>query len=144
MNCTLQLFTQPDLLLNISRESLQKLLNHFAAPDPDLSLLDLSSPYFSSELARFFARTQSLSPHLRETLLRLESAASPENYERLSTLAETRIPCASEFHPLALALELWLASPDELSQLTSQHCTLAIIAWAILLCLVFYLEWLPK
>jgi hypothetical protein len=118
MNSSLKLFTQPDLLLQLNRESWQALFSHFAASDPQFSPLNLNSPYFASELARIFAQVQSLSPQLRETLLLLESAASPENSARLSAIAQQRFPnlCISEFHPLALALELWLAFPDDLTQ----------------------------
>jgi hypothetical protein len=116
MSSSLNLFTQPDILHQIGIASLQKLLNQFT--ESDLGCLNSDSPYLCSELARVFAQPQSLSSRLCETLVLLETAASAENYERLAAIAQQRLPgfCVSEFHPLALALELWLNCPDDLSQ----------------------------
>src|SRR6266436_2369765 len=118
MNSSLNLFTQPDILHQIGIASLQKFLNRFTDSNSGLSSPNPDSPYFSSELARVFAQPQSLSSRLCETLVLLEAAASAENYERLAAIAQQRLPgfCVSEFHPLAIALEIWLAFPDDLSQ----------------------------
>jgi hypothetical protein len=119
MNSSLKLFTQPDILQHIGIDSLQKFLNRFTDSNSELSSLNSSSPYYTSELARVFSQPHSLSAGLRETLLLLESAASPQNHDHLATLAQQRLPdlCVTEFHPLAIALELWLAFPDDLAQL---------------------------
>jgi hypothetical protein len=121
MNSSLKLFTQPDVLHQIAIAPLQKFLNQFTDPASGLSSLNWESPYFCSELARLFTQAESLPPPVREILLLLESAASPENCDRLAAIAQQCLPnlCVSEFHPLALALELWLASPDDLSQFHS-------------------------
>src|SRR6266436_2635900 len=121
MNSSLNLFTQPDILHQIGIASLQKFLNRFTDSNSGLSSPNPDSPYFSSELARVFAQPQSLSSRLCETLVLLEAAASAENYDRLAAIAQQRLPtlCVSEFHPLALALELWLTCPDDFPPLHS-------------------------
>src|SRR5436190_23523299 len=121
MNSSLKLFTQSDILHQIGVVSLQKLLTQFTDSNAGLSSLNSNSPYYTSEVARVFTQPQSLSAPLRETLLLLESAASPENHDRLAALAQQRLPdlYVTEFHPLALALELWLSFPDDLIHLCS-------------------------
>jgi len=118
MNSSLKLFTQSDILHQIGIDSLQKVLSHFTDSDPQLSCLNTESPYFCSELARLFTQPQSLSPRLCETLVLAEAAALPEHHVRLAALAQQRLPdlCVTEFHPIALAIELWLACPVDLAQ----------------------------
>jgi hypothetical protein len=123
MNSSLKLFTQSDILHQIGVGPLQKFLNQFTDSDSWLSSLDSDSPYLCSDLARLFTQPRSLSPRLCETLLLLESAAAPEHHDRLAALAQQRLPdlCVTEFHPLALALELWLTFPDDLQQLDASE-----------------------
>src|SRR5882724_10571805 len=97
MNSRLTLFTQSDILQQIGIGSLQKFLNQFTDSDPQFTSLVPESPYYLCELSRLFAL--SLSPHLVKTLLLLETAASPENYDRLTVVAQQRLPnlCVTEF-----------------------------------------------
>jgi hypothetical protein len=116
MNSSLKLFTQSDILLQLGVGPLHRFLSHFTDSDPQFASLASDSPYYFSELSRLFAH--SLSARVIETLLLLESAASPENYEALAAAVQARFPNLSvtEFHPLALALELWLNFPDDLEK----------------------------
>ena len=115
MNSSLKLFTQADVLQQIGMRPLQTFLSHFADSDPQFASLAPDSPYYFSELSRLF--TLSLSQRVSEILALLEHATSPEHCDRLAAIAQQKLPnlSGSEFHPLALALELWLAFPDDLS-----------------------------
>src|SRR6266576_4375903 len=116
------LFTQPSILKEIGHPRLAKLLHGFeqdlkdsnlSLPDPDAQ----NGEYFS-DLAALFARPDTLPASLRNTLLVLEHAATPENDAKVQDAVHRRIPrvFVSRTCPLDRVLDLWFLVPDELSQ----------------------------
>ena len=119
------LFTQPSILKEIGHPRLAKLLHGFeqdlkdsnlSLPDPDAQ----NGEYFS-DLAALFARPDTLPASLRNTLLVLEHAATPENDAKVQDAIHRRIPrvLVSRTCPLDRVLDLWFLVPDELSQFNS-------------------------
>src|SRR6266852_3771253 len=118
-------FTQSPILRQIGHRRLARLLNPF---DEDLKAagLVLAEPdpqdddYFA-DLANALSIAERLPGRLRQTLLTIELAASPENEMPLWRAINRRIPGVSVSHDCALdrALELWFLAPDEFSQFIS-------------------------
>src|SRR3989442_404576 len=119
-------FTQPAILRQVGHTRLAMFFEGFreellAAPLIPLSTIN---PELSTDLAPVAAilATPALLPErLRAALLKLETAASPENRDRLNDALFRRLPCISLKRecPLDCALELWFAVPDELAQFES-------------------------
>src|SRR6185436_8074245 len=80
----------------------------------------LNGEYFS-DLAALLARPDTLPASLRNTLLVLEHAATPENDWKVQDAIHRRIPrvLVSRTCPLDRVLDLWFLVPDELSQFNS-------------------------
>src|SRR5580765_1173800 len=121
---TLNFFNQSAILRQIGHRRLAKLFGPFAEelkaarcvlpePDPD------DEDYFA-DLACALSMTDRLPSRLRQTLLTIELAASPENEMPLWRALGRRIPSVSVSQdcPLDRALELWFAAPEEFAQFT--------------------------
>src|SRR5260221_10823775 len=118
----LNYFTQTPILRQIGHRRLAKLLNPF---NEDLKASNLMLPepdpqnddYFA-DLANALSITERLPRRLRETLLTIELAASPENDKPLWCVINRRLPGVSVADDCALdrALDLWFLAPEELSQ----------------------------
>src|SRR5260221_450710 len=118
----LNYFTQSPILRQIGHRRLAKLLSPF---DEDLKTARLVLPepdpqnddYFA-DLANALSMADRLPGRLRQTLLTIEPAASPENDKPLWCAIGRRIPGVSISHDCALdrALELWFVAPEEFSQ----------------------------
>src|SRR6185436_3348635 len=82
----------------------------------------LNGEYFS-DLAALLARPDTLPASLRNTLLVLEHAATPENDWKVQDAIHRRIPrvLVSRTCPLDRVLDLWFLVPDELSQFNSAN-----------------------
>jgi hypothetical protein len=117
----LKLFTQPEILEQIGSRRLEKLFNAFRG-DLDTEHIILPTPesqngsYFGSLAATLGSGTK-LPDRLRNTLLALETATSPENRSLLDAAIQLRIPtvAVSENCVLDRALELWFHAPEEFS-----------------------------
>src|SRR5260221_11330986 len=118
----LNYFTQTPILQKIGHRRLAKLLNPFnddikaaslILPDPDHE----NDDYFA-DLANVLSIAERLPGRLRQTLLTIQLAASPENDKPLWCAINRRIPGVSVSHDCALdrALDLWFAAPEEFSQ----------------------------
>ena len=110
------------ILKEIGRARLAKFLEPFEQDPVTARILspnaDADNADYSSALAAVFASPDALPDGLRQTLLALEAAASPQNHERLQAAIQRRIPRVgvSETCALDRALELWFHVPDELTQ----------------------------
>jgi hypothetical protein len=119
-NGSLHYFIQPAILQQIGTRRLAKLLNAFGDDCKTANIVPPSDSenedYFPS-LADGLA-SPALPGRLRAALLSLETAAAPENRDRLDSTIQRRIPCVSLAGccPLDCALELWFQVPEELSQ----------------------------
>jgi hypothetical protein len=145
-NGSLHYFVQPAILQQIGARRLAKLLDGFrdaleaanislpTAPNQDHSTtnhqLSISPESTAeSENGRYFDSlapilgSAALPDSLRDTLLILETAAAPDNRDRLESTIQRRIPCVSLAGCCALdcALELWFLVPEELSQFQTNH-----------------------
>ena len=115
----LNYFTQTPILRQIGHRRLAMLLNPF---DQDLKAGGLVLPepdrqdddYFA-DLANALSIAERLPGRLRQTLLTIELAASPENEMPLWRAIHRRIPgvSVSQDCPLDRALELWFLAPEE-------------------------------
>jgi hypothetical protein len=118
---SLKLFTQTEILEQIGPRRLEKLFNTFRE-DLETQHLILPTPesqngtYFDS-LAATLESDAKLPDRLRNTLLALETAASPENRPLLDAAIQRRIPTVAVSQTCALdrALELWFHAPEELA-----------------------------
>ena len=118
----LNYFTQTPILRQIGHRRLAKLLHPF---DDALKAVNLVLPkadpqdddYFA-DLANALIITERLRGRLRQTLLTIELAASPENDQPLRSALQRRLPGISVAEDCALdrALELWFAAPEQFSQ----------------------------
>ena len=119
-------FTQPAILRQIGHVRLAMFFEGFEqdlAAAPLVPLITIN-PELSTDLAPvadILATPALLPERLRAALLTLETAASPENRDRLNDALFRRLPCISLKRecPLDCALELWFAVPDELPQFES-------------------------
>src|SRR5258708_7143380 len=118
----LNYFTQSPILRQIGHRRLARLLNPFAEdlkaarlvlPEPDPQ----NDDYFA-DLANALSIADRLPARLRQTLLTIELAASPENEMPLWRVINRRLPGVSVSQDCALdcALDLWFLAPDEFSQ----------------------------
>src|SRR6266852_721263 len=118
----LNYFTQSPILRQVGHRRLARLLKPF---DEDLKAARLVLPepdpqnddYFA-DLANALSMADRLPGRLRQTLLTIELAASPENDKPLWCAIGRRIPGVSVSHDCALdrALDLWFLAPEEFSQ----------------------------
>jgi hypothetical protein len=101
-------------------EELKAAGNPLPAPKPDNDCL------FDS-LAEAFSNIDVLPERMRNTVLLIETAATPENEQLLDSVIQGRIPGVSlnRSCPLDCALELWFACPDELPQFKSADASFA-------------------
>src|SRR6266446_7042837 len=123
----LHYFSQPAILQQIGVRRLGKFLDGFSddvqaanilLPDPESE----NGDYFNLLAAAIGASV--LPARLRAALLTLETAASPENQDRLDSTIQRRIPCVSlSNYPVDRALELWFLVPEELSQFQTNGAT---------------------
>src|SRR5260221_5304359 len=118
----LNYFTQSPILRQIGHRRLAKLLNPF---DEDLKSakfvlpqLDPQNDDYFADLANALSMADRLPARLRQTLLTIELAASPEHGMPLWSAINRRIPDLSVAQDYALhrALELWFVVPEEFSQ----------------------------
>ena len=117
----LNFFTQTAILRQIGHRRLARLLHPF---DVDLKAAGLVLPkpdpddddYFA-DLACALSITGRLPARLRQTLLTIELAASPENNQPLWSAIKRRIPQVSVSGDCVLdrALELWFVAPEGLA-----------------------------
>jgi len=118
----LNYFTQSSILRQIGHRRLAALLKPFAEeleaarfvlPEPDPE----NDDYFA-DLANILSMADRLPARLRQTLLTIELAASPENEMPLWRVIQRRIPSVSVSQDCALdrALALWFVAPEEFSQ----------------------------
>ncbi len=118
----LNYFTKSPILRQIGHRRLARLLNpfddelkaaKFVLPEPD----HLNDDYFA-DLANALSTPDRLPIRLRQALLTMELAASPENDKPLWCAIKRRLPSVSVADDCALdrALELWFLAPEEFSQ----------------------------
>jgi len=127
---SLKVFTNPAILQSIGHIRIAKFLDSVsddfraanvllpAPPDPAYPTLDSANANYFHSVAAILSAPAGLTENLLKTLLTLESAASPENDDRLREAIQRRIPCVSlaGLCPLDCALELYFLVPDELVQ----------------------------
>src|SRR5260221_646445 len=118
----LNYFTQSPILRQIGHRRLAKLLNPFdevlKAASLVLPVPDPQNDDYFADLANALSIADRLPGRLRQTLLTIEPAASPENDKPLWCAIGRRIPGVSVSHDCALdrALDLWFLAPEEFSQ----------------------------
>src|SRR5207245_3222791 len=107
----LHYFSQPAILQQIGVRRLAKLLDGFS---DDLRAANVLLPDAESENGDYFNllaavfRAAVLPARLHTALFTLETAASPENQDRLDSTIQRRIPCVSLSNcSVDRALELW-------------------------------------
>src|SRR6266481_5460792 len=118
----LNYFTQSSILRQIGHRRLAKLLNPFdevlKAASLVLPVPDPQNDDYFADLANALSLAERLPGHLRQTLLTIELAASPENEMPLWRAIKRRLPGVSVSDDCALdrALDLWFLAADEFSQ----------------------------